>query len=106
MPNIKNSQDAEMRKFKGSVSQFLKRGRGWFPFKVPRAILKQIQSKSVTGSVEIAKTCVRVMSYNVLANSLTGETHYPIAPHNLPWENRYPSIVEEIMFLNPSILCL
>jgi mRNA deadenylase 3'-5' endonuclease subunit Ccr4 len=53
------------------------------------------------------KNCLRVMSYNILAPSLVGETDYGnIDPAYLKWENRFPQIKKEIDAIKPHILCL
>eukprot|EP00347_Sterkiella_histriomuscorum_P024238 403331830 len=107
IPAVKNKQDDAIRGFKNDIGRFLKYGRGWFPNKLPQSISKLLQKQCPeTGALKLTKNCLRVMSYNVLATTLTGHFEYGCDPEFIKQENRVPLIRKEIAFLNPDILCL
>jgi hypothetical protein len=50
---------------------------------------------------------ITVMSYNVLASMCATEDQFPYAdPKVLLWKNRFPRLVEQIVSVKPSVVCL
>jgi len=82
-----------VRSFKNNVSNFLRKGRGWFPSNLPKNLTKMLLKQCPdTGTMKIAKQGLRIMSYNVLATTLTDEFEYGMDPDYIKWENRFPAI--------------
>ena len=74
---------------------------------MPNALSQAMLKKDpITKQMQVSKQGLRVMTYNVLATTLTNEFEYGINPEYLKMENRQPVIRQEIAFVNPDILCL
>lgn len=89
--------------YTNKIEQFLKHGRGWFPFKLPTALHHKT---NLGAGLNLAKNVLRVMSYNILANSLVKNTDYgDLNKEYLKWETRFPEIKRELQYFTPHILC-
>lgn len=55
----------------------------------------------------LERSFIRVISYNILANSCIKEEFYPRADHNLLiWENRKKLLIDQINSYNADIICM